>query len=88
LERDSTVSLGHDLVAGFKGYVEFYRLTNLSLEKDALSIAQLGWARPIKGNFQFDMSVAKTVAGSAPQWSIMGGFSYRAPVPGRHMERH
>jgi hypothetical protein len=88
LERDSTVSLGHDLVAGFKGYVEFYRLTNLSLEKDALSIAQLGWARPLKGNFQFDMSVAKTVARSTPQWSIMGGFSYRAPVPGMHLQRH
>ncbi len=87
LERDSTVSLGHDLVAGFKGYVEFYRLSNLSLERDSLSIAQLGWARQIKGNFQFDMSVAKTVANSTPQWSIMGGFSYRAPMPGLPLQR-
>lgn len=88
LERDATLSLGHDLIAGFKGYLEFYRLANISLEKEALSIVQAGWARPIKGNFQFDMSVAKTVARSTPQWSIMAGFSYRAPIPGLHLRRN
>ncbi|MCX6612389.1 MAG: transporter [Acidobacteria bacterium] len=88
LERDTSVSLGHDLVAGFKGYVEFYRLANITLDKEALSIAQVGWARPIKGNFQFDMSVAKTIAHSMPQWSIMGGFTYRAPVPGSILRRN
>lgn len=82
LERDTTVSVGHDLVAGFSGYVEYYRLANVALDGTALSIAQVGWARQLRGNFQFDMSVAKSFAGSIPQWSIMAGFSYRAPVPG------
>jgi hypothetical protein len=82
LERDTSVSLGHDLVAGFKGYVEFYRLANISLGKESLSVAQMGWARQLKGNFQFDMSVAKTVARSTPQWSVMAGFTYRARIPG------
>lgn len=87
LERDTTLSLGHNLIGGFTGYIEYYRLGNISLDKEALSIAQLGWARQIRGNFQFDMSVAKSFAGSTPQWSIMAGFSYRAPLPGMRTYR-
>ncbi len=88
VERDTSVSVGHNLVAGFKGYAELYRLANISLGKESLSVAQLGWARPVKGNVQFDMSVAKTIANSIPQWSLMAGFTYRAPVPGSIRRNH
>lgn len=80
LERDATISMGHDLVKKFKVYFEFYRLGNVTLDKENLTVAQMGTSRMIGKNVQIDMSVAKTVFGSTPQWSVMGGFTIRAPV--------
>jgi hypothetical protein len=80
LERDTTISLGHNLVKKFKFYFEFYRLANVTLDRENLNVAQIGTSRMIGRNIQVDVSVAKTVFGSTPQWSVMGGFTFRAPV--------
>ena len=82
VEKDVTLSLGHALPGNFKGYVETYRLMSITVDRENLNVFQTGWARQIKGQWQFDMSVARTYAGSAPQWSLMGGVTFKAPFVG------
>ena len=89
VERDVTLSFGHELGWGFKGYVETYRLMAINLARENLNIVQSGWARPLGRRWQLDLSVARSYAGGLPQWSLSGGVTFKAPfLDGQRMRRH
>lgn len=78
-QRAMSASAGHDLVAGFAGYWEYY---NISLDRDAgsASIFNSGVTHMIGKNAQLDFSVGKTVTGNLPSWFVSGGIVVRSPL--------
>jgi outer membrane putative beta-barrel porin/alpha-amylase len=76
-QRAVSVSFGHDLLAGFGGFIEAYSFT--PMEGGERSGVTLDWgvSHLIGRDFQFDVEAGRGLTGAAPDWFVGAGFALR-----------
>lgn len=82
-QRALTLSAGHDLVAGWGGFLEVYGFS--PIERGAQSGVTIdgGASHFIGGNLQFDVEAGRGVNADAPDWFAGFGFAVRGRLLGR-----
>ena len=82
-QRAFCLTVGHDLVAGWGGFLEAYRFG--PIERGAQSGVTIDWGAShlIGGNVQFDVVAGRGVSAEAPDWFAGIGFSVRGRLLGR-----
>lgn len=78
-----SVSLGHDLPAGFGGYLEAYGFTPMTPDSGEGWTIDGGISRAFRGNVQFDVEVGRGVTAAAPDWFVGFGVAVRGKLRGR-----
>jgi Putative MetA-pathway of phenol degradation len=76
-QRAVSLSLGHDLLAGWGGFVEAYSFTPMSRGEAAGATLDWGVSRPIGVNLQFDLEAGRGLTSPAPDWFVGAGFAVR-----------
>lgn len=74
-----SVSLGHDLVAGWSGYAEAYGFSRLGPGEAAAWTFNGGITRPVGAQFQFDLEAGRGLTSAAPDWFVGVGFAVLSP---------
>ncbi len=72
-----SVSLGHEVPAGFSGYVEVYGLTPMDRNGDAGWMIDLGVSRLVGTRMQWDIEGGRGMTAAASDWFIGFGFAIR-----------
>jgi hypothetical protein len=72
-----SVSVGHDLAAGWAGYWEAYGFMPMVPGAGAGWTLNTGVTRGIGNNMQFDVEVGRGVTTAAPDWFVGFGFAVR-----------
>ena len=82
-QRALSLSAGHDLVAGWGGFLEVYGSS--PIERGARSGVTIdgGVSHRIGGNLQFDVEAGRGVSADASDWFAGFGFAVRGRLPGR-----
>ena len=80
IQRGYSLSLGHDLVAGFGGYWEVYRFAPWEDGSTGAWIANTGLTHAVGRNAQLDVRVGKRMSGVGPDWFAGVGFVFRQPT--------
>jgi hypothetical protein len=75
-----SLSLGHDLFAGWGGYFEAYGFSRLERGAGRAITINGGFARPVGDRLQFDIEAGRGVTSAAPDWFIGAGFAIRGPL--------
>lgn len=75
-----SVSLGHDLFAGWGGYIEAYGFMPMARGIGAGWTIDGGVSRMIGENFQFDIEGGRGITDEAPDWFVGFGFAIRGRV--------
>jgi hypothetical protein len=73
-------SLGHDLFAGWAGYVETYGFSRLERGGGRAITFNGGFARPVGDTIQFDIEAGAGLTADAPDWFVGFGFAIRGPI--------
>jgi hypothetical protein len=76
-QRAISVSVGHDLIAGFTGFIETYSFT--PMERGERSGVTLDWGLThlIGRDVQFDVEAGRGLTAAAPDWFVGAGFALR-----------
>lgn len=74
-----SVSLGHDLFAGWGYYVEAYGFSKMSRTEGAGVTFNGGVSHPVGDNMQFDVEAGRGLTPAAPDWFVGFGFAIRGP---------
>lgn len=80
IQRGYSLSLGHDLVAGFGGYWEVYGFTPWEEGSTTAWIGNTGLTHAVGKNAQLDVRVGKRMSGVGPDWFAGVGFVFRQPT--------
>lgn len=80
VERGFSLTAGHDLIGGFRGFWEVYRLSPVPDDERAHYVADTGISRLIGRNMQVDVAVGHTIMAKTPSWLVGVGFTVRCPV--------
>lgn len=72
-----SVSLGHDLMAAWGGFVEGYVFTPMARGTGSGLTVDAGVTRPIGANLQFDIEAGHGLTSDAPEWFVGFGFAVR-----------
>jgi hypothetical protein len=82
-QRALSVSVGHDVIAGFGGFIEAYTFT--PMERGERSGVTLDWgvSRLIGRDFQFDVEAGRGLTAAAPDWFVGAGFALRGRLTKR-----
>jgi len=78
-----SVSLGHDLFAGWGGYVEAYGFSKLTRGEGKAITVNGGFARPVGDKIQFDIEAGRGLTAGAPDWFVGFGFAIRGALSRR-----
>jgi hypothetical protein len=78
-----SLSLGHDLFAGWGGYVEGYGFTKMGRDAGKGVTFNGGVSHPIGDDMQFDVEAGRGLSTDAPDWFVGFGFALRGPFGGR-----
>jgi hypothetical protein len=70
-----SVSVGHDLPAGFGAYGEVYGFSRIDRDGGEAIIFNAGVSRPIGGRMQFDLEAGRGLTAAAPDWFVGFGFA-------------
>lgn len=76
-EHAVSLSLGHDLKAGWGGYWELYGFTPVGRPESKAWTANTGISHPIGGNAQIDFEIGRGLTAAAPDWFIGAGLGIR-----------
>jgi len=79
-QQSLSFSLGHDLVAGWGGYVEAYGFSRLERDGGRAVTFNGGMARPVGDSIQFDLEAGRGLTTGAPDWFVGFGFAIRGPL--------
>lgn len=74
-----SVSVGHDLVAGWGAYAEAYGFNRLAPGESAAWTVNGGVSHPVGARFQFDIEAGHGVTAAAPDWFVGAGFAVLRP---------
>lgn len=75
VKRTVSLSVGHGLFGGLRGFWEVYRISPIA----AQTIADTGLSKLLGKNVEVDVSVGHTVAARTPSWFAGAGFAVRSP---------
>jgi hypothetical protein len=76
-QRARSVSLGHDLISQWGGFVEAYGFQPMERHQGAGVTIDGGITRPFGANAQLDLEVGRGITGPAPDWFVGFGFAVR-----------
>lgn len=79
-QESLSLSLGHDLVAGWAGYAEIYGFSRLERDGARAITVNGGVARPVGDTIQFDIEAGRGLTSGAPDWFVGFGFAIRGPI--------
>jgi hypothetical protein len=80
LERGVSVTAGHALGGGLRGFAEVYRIAPMEGDERAHLVASTGLARALGRDVQIDFAVGHTLGARTPAWVITFGFGIRGPI--------
>ena len=75
VEHAVSLSVGHKLPGGLRGFWEVYRISPYAGQ----TIADTGLSKPLGKNFQIDVSVGHTLMAQTSSWFASAGFAIRRP---------
>jgi hypothetical protein len=76
-QTSMSVSLGHDLAAGWGGFWELYGASALSRDGGRAWLFDTGVTHTFGKNVQIDVSVGRGLTADAPDWFLGAGFAIR-----------
>ena len=80
LEHGYSLTTGHKLPGGLRGFWEIYRISPIPGDERAHWIADSGISRRLGRNVQVDVEIGHTVVAATPCWLIGFGLAVRGPV--------
>jgi hypothetical protein len=83
-QRAVSLSIGHDLVAGWGGFVETYGFTPMNRGEAPGVTLDWGVSHPIGHDLQFDIEAGRGLTEMAPDWFVGFGIAVRGRWSGRH----
>ena len=78
-----SVSMAHDLVAGWGGFIETYGFTPMERDSAWGVTLDFGVTRSIGRDFQFDVEAGRGLTAAAPDWFVGLGFAVRGRAGGK-----
>ncbi len=81
-QRAVSVSIGHDLAAGWAGFLETFSFTPMNRGEATGVTLDFGVSRPIGHDLQFDVEAGHGLTATAPDWFIGFGISVRGRLSG------
>ena len=75
-----SVSVGHDLFAGWGSYAEVYGFSRVDRDGGRAIIVNGGVSRPVGNRMQFDVEAGRGITDAAPDWFVGAGFAIRGSL--------
>lgn len=79
-QKAISVSIGHDLVAGWGSYAEVYGFSRLDRAGSRAITLNGGFSHPAGDRIQFDIEAGRGVTADAPDWFFGAGFAIRGAL--------
>jgi len=76
-QRALTLSLGHDLLAGWGGFIETYAFTPMARGEATGVTLDWGLSHLVGANIQIDIEAGRGLSSAAPDWFFGFGFAVR-----------
>jgi hypothetical protein len=83
LQRAVSVSIGHDVFAGWGGFVETYAFTPMDRGEATGVTLDWGVSRPFGHSLQFDIEAGRGLTATAADWFVGFGFAVRGRLAGK-----
>ncbi len=80
VERGYSLTVGHKLPAGLRGFAEVYRVSPIVDDERSHVVADAGVSRMLGKNVQLDLEVGRTLGARTPAWVFGFGFVIRTAM--------
>lgn len=79
-QKAVSLSMGHDLFAGWGSYFEVYGFSRLERDGSSAVTVNGGVSHPVGSSMQFDIETGRGVTAAAPDWFFGFGFAVRGAL--------